>query len=76
MYNGLLAVLLGEAGLFRSVALVEYAGVVLVAVHLFVVLYEEPALTSRFGDSYLDYRKRVPRWGFTIHPYSEGPSSS
>jgi len=71
MYNGVVALLLGEAWLFGSVALVEYAGAVFVAFHLFVVLYEEPTLAARFGDSYREYRKHVPRWGFTVHPYSE-----
>jgi len=71
MYNGVLAVLLGQAWLFGSFTLVEYAGAVLVGFHLFVVLFEEPVLTARFGDSYRRYRKSVPRWGFTVHPYSE-----
>lgn len=30
--------------------------------HLFVVFVEEPTLTKQFGESYLDYRKRVNRW--------------
>ena len=69
MYNGVLAMLLAEAWLFRSVALLEYAGAVLLAFHLFVVLYEEPALLSRFGETYAAYRKQVPRWGITLRPY-------
>ena len=72
MYNGLVAVLLGQAWLFSSVRLLGYAATVLVCFHLFVVLYEEPALESRFGESYLSYRKAVPRWGFTLHPFSTG----
>ena len=32
------------------------------AVHLFVVLAEEPELTTRFGPSYEAYLKRVSRW--------------
>ena len=44
MYNGVLALILGEAWLFGSVSLLEYALLVLVLFHLFVVLYEEPAL--------------------------------
>jgi protein-S-isoprenylcysteine O-methyltransferase Ste14 len=70
MYNGVVAVLLGQAWLFSSVLLLEYAATVLVCFHLFVVLYEEPSLESRFGESYLSYRKAVPRWGFTIDPFS------
>jgi protein-S-isoprenylcysteine O-methyltransferase Ste14 len=30
--------------------------------HLFVVLYEEPALRRRFGAAYDDDRGQVPRW--------------
>jgi protein-S-isoprenylcysteine O-methyltransferase Ste14 len=69
MYNGVLAALLGEAWLFRSVALVEYALLVFALFHLFVVLYEEPALEARFGDAYRAYRAAVPRWGFAIRPF-------
>ena len=70
MYNGVVAVLLGQAWFFSSVRLLDYAATVLVCFHLFVVLYEEPSLESRFGESYLSYRKAVPRWGFTVHPFS------
>jgi protein-S-isoprenylcysteine O-methyltransferase Ste14 len=70
MYNGVLAVLLGEAWLFRSVPLAAYALLVFATFHLFVVLYEEPALASRFGESYRAYRAAVPRWGFTLRPFA------
>jgi protein-S-isoprenylcysteine O-methyltransferase Ste14 len=71
MYNGVLAVLLGEAWLFRSTPLVQYAAVVFVVFNLFVLVYEEPALDSQFGESYRAYRRAVPRWGFRVHPYVE-----
>ena len=71
MYNGVLAVLIGEAWLFTSVSLIEYTLFVLVLFHLFVVLYEEPTLESSFGESYRIYRRAVPRWGFTVHPFRE-----
>jgi protein-S-isoprenylcysteine O-methyltransferase Ste14 len=71
MYNGVLAILLGEAWLFHSTAVLKYAAFVFVAFHLFVVLYEEPALESRFQGLYRAYRRSVPRWGFTTHPYEE-----
>jgi len=70
MYNGVVAVLLGQAWFFSSVRLLEYAATVLVCFHLFVVLYEKPSLESRFDESYLSYCKAVPRWGFTVHPFS------
>ena len=70
MYTGVVAVLLGQAWFFSSVLLLEYAVTVLLCFHLFVVFYEEPSLESRFGESYLAYRKAIPRWGFTVHPFS------
>jgi protein-S-isoprenylcysteine O-methyltransferase Ste14 len=70
MYNGVLAMLLGEAWLFRSSALLRYAAVVFVLFNIFVLVYEEPALESQFGESYRAYRRAVPRWGFTPRPYA------
>ena len=35
---------------------------VAVAVHLFVVFYEEPTLRKKFGADYLDYCQNVARW--------------
>ncbi len=48
----------GHADL-RSIAAVVLA---LVGVHLFVVLYEEPALRSKFGAEYEEYCRSVRRW--------------
>ena len=70
MYNGVLAALVGEAWLFRSTALLEYAGAVFSLFHVFVVAYEEPALASQFGASYRVYRGAVPRWGFVLRPFT------
>lgn len=69
MYNGVLAALAGEAWLFRSVPLLEYAALMFLIFHLVVVIYEEPTLVSQFGDSYRVYRRAVPRWGFTLRPF-------
>ena len=71
MYNGVLAVLLGEAWLFRSAALVQYAAVMFVLFNLVVLVYEEPALESQFGESYRAYRGKVPRWGFALRPHAK-----
>jgi protein-S-isoprenylcysteine O-methyltransferase Ste14 len=62
MYIAVLALILGEAWLFMSLALVVYAIVVAAIVHTFVVVYEEPTLTEQFGESYVSYRKQVSRW--------------
>jgi len=62
MYLGVALAILGEAVIFRSVHVAEYAAVMLLTAHVFVVLYEEPTLQRQFGTSYEDYRKNVPRW--------------
>jgi protein-S-isoprenylcysteine O-methyltransferase Ste14 len=62
MYLGVLLLLLGEAAFFRSTALLQYSLAWFVVVNLVVVLYEEPSLRSRFGDSYDRYRHSVHRW--------------
>jgi protein-S-isoprenylcysteine O-methyltransferase Ste14 len=49
---------------------------VLVLFHLFVVLYEEPTLTSQFGESYRVYRRAVPRWGFRTRPFQGSTGST
>jgi len=62
MYVGVASVILGEAALFRSLHLVEYACAMLLIAHIFVVTYEEPTLRRQFGESYEDYQRAVPRW--------------
>ena len=62
IYIGALLIVLGEAWLFTSLPLLEYAAGMAVFFHLFVVGYEEPALGRRFGPAYADYRRAVPRW--------------
>jgi len=62
MYLGVASVILGQAALFRSVHLVEYACAMLLVAHIFVVTYEEPTLHRQFGESYDEYRRTVPRW--------------
>ncbi len=62
MYLGVLAILLGEATLFRSRDLLVYMACFGLAAHLFVVFYEEPTLRRQFGQAYEDYFRTVPRW--------------
>jgi protein-S-isoprenylcysteine O-methyltransferase Ste14 len=62
MYLGDLLVLIGESLVFESAFLVIYTLLMLCVFHLFVVLYEEPTLRRKFGESYERYRRVVPRW--------------
>ena len=62
MYIAVLSVVIGEAILFRSILLAEYALVLWGVFHMFVVFVEEPSLRSQFGASYETYFRTVPRW--------------
>ncbi len=62
MYTAVLAIILGQALLFGSAALLGWALLFWFVVHLFVVLYEEPTLSGKFGDEYDAFRANVPRW--------------
>ncbi len=62
MYVGILLTLCGESILFSSMTLLGYALIIALCFHSFVVFYEESALKKKFGSSYEDYCKRVPRW--------------
>jgi protein-S-isoprenylcysteine O-methyltransferase Ste14 len=62
IYLAALLVVLGEAWLFLSPPLLAYAGAMAVSFHLFVTGYEERTLRRRFGGTYLEYRRTVPRW--------------
>jgi protein-S-isoprenylcysteine O-methyltransferase Ste14 len=62
MYLSVTVIVLGEALLAQSRALLLYWTVWFLAVNLFVIGYEEPALRRRFGPSYEAYTQRVGRW--------------
>ena len=62
MYLGVLTAILGWALCFPSRDLAIYGIAVGAGFHLFVVLYEEPALGRKFGAEYGQYRARVGRW--------------
>ena len=67
MYASLVLVLLGESLLFKSWRLLGYAAAFWFGVHLLVILYEERTLTKKFGTSYEQYCKEVPRWIPRVH---------
>ena len=62
MALGFVTTLLGQAALFHSIALLTYALIAFGAVHLLVVLHEEPAHRRRFGAAFETYCSAVPRW--------------
>jgi protein-S-isoprenylcysteine O-methyltransferase Ste14 len=62
MISGVLAILLGQATLLGSPALLAWAGAFLLANAVYLPLVEERSLLRRFGDDYARYRAHVPRW--------------
>ncbi len=62
MYLGILALIAGQAVLFRSWDLAIYLVSVAVGFHLFVLLYEEPTLKRKYGEVYEVYCRNVRRW--------------
>jgi protein-S-isoprenylcysteine O-methyltransferase Ste14 len=62
MYVGAGLALAGAALFYRSLSLAGYAGLFLVTMHAFVLVYEEPTLRQTFGDDYEAYCRRVNRW--------------
>jgi protein-S-isoprenylcysteine O-methyltransferase Ste14 len=71
MYLAVLSIILGQALLFRSGGALVYAGVVLLAVALFVRGYEEPTLELEYGDEYREYRRNVRGWIPRLRPWKE-----
>jgi protein-S-isoprenylcysteine O-methyltransferase Ste14 len=64
IYVGHFLGFLGIFLLFGNLLLLLYAFAMLTCIHLMVVLLEEPDLKKKFKKSYMDYTKRVKRWGF------------
>ena len=62
MYIGAGLALAGAALFYRSLPLLGYVGLFLLATHAFIVFYEEPTLTRLFGQQYRAYQMRVRRW--------------
>jgi len=62
MYLAAALALGGAALVYGSWWLLAYTGLFLLATHLFVVGYEEPALRRTFGGEYATYCGRVRRW--------------
>jgi protein-S-isoprenylcysteine O-methyltransferase Ste14 len=62
MYIGGLALLIAFGLYLRSPSVVIFAVAWIVVVHLAVVFLEEPDLRRKFGGSYEEYCRAVPRW--------------
>jgi protein-S-isoprenylcysteine O-methyltransferase Ste14 len=70
MYVAVAAIIGGQSLLLRSPGTAIWLLVFMAAVWTFVRSYEEPSLSEQFGDSYADYRDKVPGWWPRLTPYS------
>jgi protein-S-isoprenylcysteine O-methyltransferase Ste14 len=62
MYLGVILLVLGQGLLLGREVLYAWALTAWLIFTSFLVFYEEPQLSRRFGWSYDDYRRRVRRW--------------
>jgi len=76
IYVGFLIVLAGQALLFGSRAMVEYAAVAWCVGAAAVRWYEEPVLKRKFGPEYEAYQRAVRAWIPRLHPWTPGMSTT
>jgi protein-S-isoprenylcysteine O-methyltransferase Ste14 len=62
MYVGVFLLIAFPRGAFLVASIVLYLALVATCVQLFIVLYEKPHLRKIFGEQYLEYCRRAPRW--------------
>ena len=62
MYLGGFLTLVGFGLIEQSTAILVFSVLWLLVVHLAVISLEEPDLRRKFGASYEEYRRMVPRW--------------
>ena len=70
MISGVMAILLGEALILGSPALLAWFTAFAAVNAAWMPLVEEPGLVRRFGSEYEDYRRAVPAWVPRRTPYS------
>ena len=71
IYIAWVIALFGAFLYFGHILLLIYTVLNGVALHLYILLREEPVLLKRFGEEYIRYTKSVPRWIPRLTPYRE-----
>lgn len=62
MYLGMILILLGTTVLLKSVVLLMLPLVFGCIIHIFYIRKEEPNMLEKFGNEYLQYKKKVRSW--------------
>jgi protein-S-isoprenylcysteine O-methyltransferase Ste14 len=76
MYLAVIAIILGQAAILGSASLLVYAAILWVTVASFVHFYEEPTLSSKYGEQYAAYRRAVRGWWPRATPWKGGDGST
>jgi protein-S-isoprenylcysteine O-methyltransferase Ste14 len=69
MITGVVVMLLGEALFFNALGIMVWACIFFAMNTMYFIFKEEPAMLARFGASYAEYKKHVPRWIPRLRPY-------
>lgn len=72
VYVDVVSLIVGQALLLGSPALLTYGAVIATGFHLFVLLYEEPTMRRTYGDEYDAYCRQVRRWLPRLRPAPTG----
>jgi protein-S-isoprenylcysteine O-methyltransferase Ste14 len=69
MYVAVIAIIVGQAAILGRPVLLVYAAIFWLVVASFVRFYEEPTLSSRYGEQYAAYRRAVRGWWPRLTPW-------
>lgn len=72
MISGVVLFLFGEAAVLLSLPHAAWAALFLAINLLYIPLFEEPQLLGRFGESYREYTRHVPRVIPRLRPWTQG----
>ena len=72
MYLGVIILIFGIGIILESISIVSWFILLWLGFHIVVVKFEEPHLREKFGQSYVNYCKKTPRWmGFPRFKYQD-----
>lgn len=74
MITGAATMLIGQALFLGSRLVALWAAAFVLVNHVYFLLFEEPGLAHRFGESYAAYKRVVPRWLPRRRPWSNESS--
>lgn len=72
MISGVVLLLVSEALLLRSAVHLSWAGLFFLINATYIPLLEEPGLRARFGETYDEYARNVPRLVPRLKPWEPG----